>query len=148
MAKRAERKDQGNTRIPCVREIDDQNVMADMIRLVPLACPLARGPTEPAHSLLPAVRRRAHGSFRGQRHGFGVPVQGQARYWSLRAGNTLVPDVLWSYPDPSPENPKIRDLLCIFNDRVDLIVDDVPQARPVSPWSGPGPVTDADTPQE
>ena len=63
------------------------------------------------------------------------PYKGQARYWSVRAGDTVVRDVAWSYPDPIPENPKIRDLLCFFNERVDLIVDGEALARPSTPWS-------------
>jgi uncharacterized protein (DUF427 family) len=58
------------------------------------------------------------------------PYKGQARYWSHPA----MPDVAWSYPDPIPENPKIRDLLCFYNERVDLTVDGVPQPRPDSPF--------------
>jgi uncharacterized protein (DUF427 family) len=63
------------------------------------------------------------------------PYKGQARYWSVRLGQSVERDVLWSYPDPIPENPKIRDLFCFFNERVDLVVDGVPQERPDTPWS-------------
>lgn len=63
------------------------------------------------------------------------PYKGSARYWSLRVGGTIVPDAVWSYPEPIPENPKIRDLLCFFDERVDVVVDGVPRERPVSPWS-------------
>lgn len=63
------------------------------------------------------------------------PYKGRARYWSIRAGGVLVSDAAWSYPDPIPENPKIRDLVCFFTERVDLVLDGVPQARTLSPWS-------------
>jgi len=63
------------------------------------------------------------------------PYKGRARYWSVRAGGVRVPDAAWSYPDPIPENPKIRDLVCFFTERVDLFVDGVAQGRTVSPWS-------------
>ncbi|MGW6172549.1 DUF427 domain-containing protein [Arthrobacter sp. NPDC055138] len=63
------------------------------------------------------------------------PYKGMARYWSVRLGQNLVRDVMWSYPDPIPENPKIRDLFCFFNERVDLVVDGLPQDRPDTPWS-------------
>jgi hypothetical protein len=43
--------------------------------------------------------------------------------------------VVWSYPDPIPENPKVRDLLCFFNERVDLVVDGNLLERPLTPWS-------------
>lgn len=70
------------------------------------------------------------------------PYKGRARYWSVRVGDTFVPDVVWSYPDPIPENPKIRDLLCFFNERVDLVIDGEKLERPVSPWSDPDPDAD------
>jgi uncharacterized protein (DUF427 family) len=68
------------------------------------------------------------------------PYKGRARYWSLRVGDTVVPDAVWSYPDPIPENPKIRDLLCFYNERVDLIVNGEALERPISPWAEPGSV--------
>jgi uncharacterized protein (DUF427 family) len=70
------------------------------------------------------------------------PYKGQARYWSLRTADAFVPDAVWSYPDPIPENPKIRDLLCFFNERVDLVIDGQQVERPVSPWSLPDPEVD------
>jgi uncharacterized protein (DUF427 family) len=63
------------------------------------------------------------------------PYKGVARYWSVRAGGVLVPDAAWSYPDPIPENPKIRDLVCFYTEHVDLVVDGVAQDRTVSYWS-------------
>jgi uncharacterized protein (DUF427 family) len=65
------------------------------------------------------------------------PYKGTARYWSIRVGDAVVPDIAWSYPDPIPENPKIKDLVCFFNERVDLTVDGVPQERPDTPWTEP-----------
>jgi uncharacterized protein (DUF427 family) len=63
------------------------------------------------------------------------PYKGRARYWSVRAGGVLVPDAAWSYPDPIPENPKVRGLVSFFTERVDLVLDGEPQPRTVSPWS-------------
>ncbi len=63
------------------------------------------------------------------------PYKGRARYWSVRAGDVLVPDAAWSYPEPVPEQPKLRDLVCFYTERVDLVVDGTPQPRTVSPWS-------------
>jgi len=65
------------------------------------------------------------------------PYKGTARYWSVRVGDTFEPDLVWSYPDPIAENPKIKDLFCFFNERVDLVVDGVAQDRPMTPWSKP-----------
>ena len=63
------------------------------------------------------------------------PYKGRARYWSVRAGGVLVPDAAWSYPDPIPEIPAVKDLVCFFTERVDLVLDGVAQPRTVSPWS-------------
>ena len=38
-------------------------------------------------------------------------------------------------PAPIPEIPKIEQLLCFFNEKVDIVVDGVAQPRPQSPWS-------------
>jgi len=73
------------------------------------------------------------------------PYKGRARYWSVRVGDTVVPDAAWSYPDPVPENPKIRELLCFFNERVELIVDGTVLERPRTPWSSTDPSTEAGT---
>lgn len=63
------------------------------------------------------------------------PYKGVATYWSVRSGGGLLEDLAWSYPAPIPECPKIENLVCFFNERVDIFVDDVLQGRPVSPWS-------------
>jgi uncharacterized protein (DUF427 family) len=65
------------------------------------------------------------------------PYKGVARYWSVRVGDNFEQELVWSYPDPIAENPKIRDLICFFNERVDLAVDGVRLDRPVTPWSRP-----------
>ena len=58
------------------------------------------------------------------------PYKGRARYWS----HPDVPDVAWSYPDPIPENPKIRELVSFYNEKVDMVIDGVPVERPDSPF--------------
>jgi uncharacterized protein (DUF427 family) len=63
------------------------------------------------------------------------PYKGDARYWSLKVGDKTYPDFVWSYPRPIPEVPKIENLLCFYNEKVDLYVDGVRQERPVSPFS-------------
>lgn len=59
------------------------------------------------------------------------PYKGVARYWSHPA----LADAAWSYPAPIAEQPKIRDLLCFYNERVDLLIDGEPQERPITPFS-------------
>jgi uncharacterized protein (DUF427 family) len=63
------------------------------------------------------------------------PYKGAASYWSLRVGDKVYKDFVWGYPRPIPEIPKIENLLCFYNEKVDLYVDGVKQERPVSPFS-------------
>ena len=63
------------------------------------------------------------------------PYKGVARYWSGPIGDNMITDVVWSYPAPIPECPKIENLLAFYNERVDLDVDGVLQDRPISPFS-------------
>ena len=63
------------------------------------------------------------------------PYKGTAHYWSVQLPDRLVDDIVWFYPAPIPEIPKIEAHLCFFNEKVDIVVDGVRQERPVSPWS-------------
>jgi uncharacterized protein (DUF427 family) len=63
------------------------------------------------------------------------PYKGVAVYWSLRLGDSTVEDIVWSYPLPIPECPKVENLLSFYNEKVDIWVDGELQPRPVTPWS-------------
>ena len=63
------------------------------------------------------------------------PYKGAAAYWTLNIGDKTYRDFVWSYPSPIPEIPKIENLLCFYNEKVDLYIDGVVQARPASPFS-------------
>lgn len=63
------------------------------------------------------------------------PYKGIAAYWSARIGDRVMDNVAWSYADPIPECPKIKGLLCFFNERVDIYLDGELQPRPRTPWS-------------
>jgi uncharacterized protein (DUF427 family) len=51
------------------------------------------------------------------------PYKGQAEYWSAVIGETVHPDVCWSYRTPLPESEKIAGLVCFYPERVDIYVD-------------------------
>jgi uncharacterized protein (DUF427 family) len=63
------------------------------------------------------------------------PYKGDASYWTLNVGGNTYKDFVWAYPRPIPEIPKIENLLCFYNEKVDLYVDGLKQERPVSPFS-------------
>ncbi len=64
------------------------------------------------------------------------PYKGEASYWSVSVGGQEFKNMVWSYPAPIPEIPKIENLLCFYNEKVDAIyVDGELQPRPKTPWS-------------
>lgn len=63
------------------------------------------------------------------------PYKGIARFWSVKGAGQEGRNVAWSYPDPIAENPKIKDLVAFYNERVDITVDGELLQRPLTPWS-------------
>jgi uncharacterized protein (DUF427 family) len=63
------------------------------------------------------------------------PYKGRAQYWSIKTGEKVHKDFVWSYPFPIPECPKIEKLMAFFNERVDIYVDGELQERPKTQWS-------------
>ena len=64
------------------------------------------------------------------------PYKGISSYWSANIGGNDFADIVWSYPNPVAECPKIKDLMCFFNEQVDAIfVDNTEVEKPVTRWS-------------
>ena len=64
------------------------------------------------------------------------PYKGRTVHYDLAVGGRAVRDIAWSYPFPIPECPKIENLICFYDERVDMIeVDGEAQAKPQTPWS-------------
>ncbi|HZT86486.1 MAG TPA: DUF427 domain-containing protein [Stellaceae bacterium] len=64
------------------------------------------------------------------------PYKGTAHYYSVKIGDRLFPDIVWHYPEPIAECPKIKGYLCFFNEHVDdILLDGRSVPRPVTPWS-------------
>jgi uncharacterized protein (DUF427 family) len=64
--------------------------------------------------------------------------KGGASYFSTQAGDELLENIAWTYPDPRHDAAAVRDLICFFNESVDLEIDGELQARPATPWGRPG----------
>lgn len=47
------------------------------------------------------------------------PFKGTASYWSLRVGDRVVEDAIWTYREPLPETPPIAGLAGFYFDRLD-----------------------------
>ncbi|SEG27305.1 Uncharacterized conserved protein, DUF427 family [Thermomonospora echinospora] len=58
------------------------------------------------------------------------PYKGEAEYWSVRVGDKVHTDVVWSYRLPLPESQKVAGLVSFYNEKVDIYVDGVKQERP------------------
>ncbi|MGZ4201880.1 MAG: DUF427 domain-containing protein [Thermoleophilaceae bacterium] len=65
----------------------------------------------------------------------GCAYKGYASYWSVRVGDELEEDVVWTYRDPTRDAARIKDRLAFFNERVELEVDGELQERPETQWS-------------
>lgn len=56
-------------------------------------------------------------------------------YWSVRVGETVHPDLAWTYHYPLPAVAPIAGLIAFYNEKLDVIVDDVSLARPKTHFS-------------
>lgn len=66
----------------------------------------------------------------------GCPYKGwTAQYWSVQIGETVYPDLAWSYDFPTLPLQPIAGLVAFFDEKVDVFIDGVPVLRPKTPFS-------------
>ncbi|MCP4084097.1 MAG: DUF427 domain-containing protein [Actinomycetia bacterium] len=58
------------------------------------------------------------------------PYKGVAHYWSVVSGDTTHPDLAWGYPTTTRESDPVAGLICFYDEKVDVFVDDVRQDHP------------------
>jgi uncharacterized protein (DUF427 family) len=63
------------------------------------------------------------------------PFKGRASYWSAEIDGTTHRDLAWTYVRPIESATAITELVCFFDERVDVTVDGDPVERPVTAWS-------------
>jgi uncharacterized protein (DUF427 family) len=63
------------------------------------------------------------------------PYKGNASYWDLVIDGVTHEGLVWGYRSPLPESQKVAGLVAFYNEKVDLVVDDVLQERPRTPFS-------------
>jgi uncharacterized protein (DUF427 family) len=49
------------------------------------------------------------------------PYKGNASYWSIKIGDRVVEDAVWSYLDPLPECPRIKGHFCFYPEKLDRL---------------------------
>jgi uncharacterized protein (DUF427 family) len=63
----------------------------------------------------------------------GCPYKGRTTaYWSVRVHDVTYPDLAWSYDFPTRQLLPIGGLVAFYNEKVDVILDGQPLARPVT----------------
>ena len=63
------------------------------------------------------------------------PYKGTAQYWSVTVNGATHDDVVWGYKTPLPESNGIGGLVSFYNEKVDILVDGVPEDRPKTVFS-------------
>jgi uncharacterized protein (DUF427 family) len=56
-------------------------------------------------------------------------------YWSVRAGETVHPDLAWAYDFPTRQLLPIAGLIAFYNEKVDITIDGQRQDRPTTHFS-------------
>ncbi len=51
-------------------------------------------------------------------------------YWSVRTGDTLHPDLAWTYEFPLEQVAPVARLIAFYNEKLDIFVDGAELARP------------------
>jgi uncharacterized protein (DUF427 family) len=64
--------------------------------------------------------------------------KGVASYFSARVGDGLLENIAWSYPEPRHDATAVRDLICFFDEVLDVDIDGDREQRPETPWGRPG----------
>ena len=58
------------------------------------------------------------------------PYKGTARYWSANVNGETYDDIVWAYDAPLPESQKVLGLVCFYDEKVDVFIDEEQQERP------------------
>ena len=56
-------------------------------------------------------------------------------YFRAKVSGRTIEDTAWIYRELLLDATPVKDLICFFNERVDVTVDGVPESRPRTPWS-------------
>jgi uncharacterized protein (DUF427 family) len=57
-------------------------------------------------------------------HSTHCPFKGDASYWSVRVGDRVAENAVWTYEDPIPEAQWLRGLVSVYTDRMDAWLDE------------------------
>ncbi|MCB9449837.1 MAG: DUF427 domain-containing protein [Anaerolineaceae bacterium] len=63
------------------------------------------------------------------------PYKGVASYWSINVKGKTYANLVWAYPNPIAEIPKIKGTVAFYNEKLDIYVDGELEERPKTVWS-------------
>lgn len=63
------------------------------------------------------------------------PYKGWANYWTATVDDTVYEDIAWGYRTPLPESEAVAGLVCFYNEKVRLRIDDVDVDAPKTMFS-------------
>ena len=63
------------------------------------------------------------------------PYKGTAEYYAVTTDEGQRDDIVWWYRHPTGESQKIAGLVAFYDEKVDVVVDGVPQDRPRTMFS-------------
>lgn len=63
-------------------------------------------------------------------HATACPYKGTARYWSVTVDGETHDNIVWGYDAPLPESQKAVGLVCFYNEKVDIYIDESLEERP------------------
>lgn len=63
------------------------------------------------------------------------PYKGTARYWSVTVDGETHEDVVWGYDAPLPESQKVTGMVCFYNEKVDIYIDEELEEKPKTKFS-------------
>ena len=63
------------------------------------------------------------------------PYKGTAHYYNATIDGETLENLIWWYPAPVAESQNISGYLAFYNEKLDIVVDGVPQERPQTVFS-------------
>jgi len=63
------------------------------------------------------------------------PYKGTASYWNVVVDGEVAENIAWSYTAPFAESAGVAGFISFYNEKVDIMVDGEPEARPKSMFS-------------
>lgn len=58
------------------------------------------------------------------------PYKGVASYWNIIVDGNIRENVVWGYPDPIDESPRLRGTVAFYNEKLDIYVDGDLEEKP------------------